>query len=134
MILRKDISTLTLPRFSLSVAALVLGTSVLGASALAGETGDYDANRDMIQLSDRNEELFDKLDKNDNAAIERSEAQDHEQLSERFSDVDTDADEAITRSEFSAFEINDDDTASSNNRAPNKDHLLNQPPAGSSMR
>jgi hypothetical protein len=85
------------------------GTEQRGAAAeRAGEQSaqsDYDPNRDMINLSERKSELFEKLDKNDDAAIDRQEAGGHERLSERFDEADTYGNEAITRAEFAAFEL-----------------------------
>lgn len=69
-------------------------------------SADYEGNRDIIKLSKQKAELFEKLDRNDSGAIERSEAQEHQALSERFAEIDTYRNEAITRSEFSAFEPN----------------------------
>ncbi|MCF7989188.1 MAG: PRC-barrel domain-containing protein [Thiohalocapsa sp.] len=82
---------------------------------------DYDPNRDMINLSQRKSELFEKLDKNDDAAIDRQEAQDHERLSERFEQADTYGNDAITRAEFAAFELEEQsDGASAQDPASGK--------------
>lgn len=83
------------------------GSSQKQQQTASNEYG-YDGNRDMIKLSERKSELFNELDKNDSGAIERSEAQGHEELSQRFSEADTYGNEAITRSEFAAFELKDD--------------------------
>jgi hypothetical protein len=69
-----------------------------------GEPG-YEGNRDIIRLSEPKSELFSALDQNDSGAIEPKEAKDHERLSEQFEEVDTYGNDAITRSEFAAFEL-----------------------------
>lgn len=84
-------------------------------SAMSGSS--YDGNRDIIKLSEQKSELFHELDQNDSGAIERSEAQEHDGLSERFSEADTYGNEAITRSEFAAFELTDKETSSKRDSA-----------------
>ncbi|MBK1631023.1 hypothetical protein CKO31_09775 [Thiohalocapsa halophila] len=78
----------------------------------ASEQTDYDIdkyepNRDIINLSQQQGALFEKLDDNGDDLISREEAQDHERLSERFGKIDSYGNKAITRSEFAAFEIKD---------------------------
>jgi len=68
----------------------------------------YDPNRDMIYLSQRKNQLFDQLDSNDNGVIDRDEARGNKRLMQQFNDVDTYANQGITRAEFAAFEIGDD--------------------------
>lgn len=48
--------------------------------------------------------MFEKLDKNRDAAIERNEAQANDRLSQQFDRLDTYRNNRLTRSEFSAFE------------------------------
>jgi sporulation protein YlmC with PRC-barrel domain len=69
----------------------------------------YEPNRDIVNLSQRKNAVFEELDKNDNDVISRQEARGHEQLSQRFDEVDTYGNQAITRSEFAAFEIEEDE-------------------------
>ncbi len=71
--------------------------------------GDYDPNRDMINLTPRKTALFNELDQDNDGAISREEAEAHERLSQQFDAVDTYGNEAITRSEFSAFELEQPD-------------------------
>lgn len=99
----------------------------------ANEYG-YDGNRDIIKLSDRKSELFNELDKNDSGAIERSEAEGHEELSQRFSEADTYGNEAITRSEFAAFELKDDKSDASNKLGQSRSTDNSKPEGDSSMR
>lgn len=68
----------------------------------------YEPNRDVVNLSQRKGAMFEELDQNDNDVIDRQEAQGHGQLSKRFDEVDTYGNQAITRSEFAAFEIDGD--------------------------
>ncbi|WP_295885251.1 PRC-barrel domain-containing protein [uncultured Thiohalocapsa sp.] len=68
----------------------------------------YEPNRDVVNLSQRKGAMFEELDQNDNDVIDRQEAQGHAQLSKRFDEVDTYGNQAITRSEFAAFEIDED--------------------------
>jgi hypothetical protein len=78
----------------------------------AGMGGDrdreFDANRDMVYLTEEKNQLFDKLDKNENGVIDPDEAKDHERVTEQFDKLDTFGNDAITRSEFAAFEIKED--------------------------
>lgn len=79
----------------------------------AREQSDYDIdkyepNRDVINLSQQHSALFEELDDDGNDVISRQEARDHERLSQRFGQVDTYGNQAITRSELAAFEIEDD--------------------------
>jgi hypothetical protein len=75
----------------------------------AAELGDYDIdqyepNRDVINLSQQQGALFEQLDDDGNDVISRQEAHDHVRLAQRFDQVDTYGNQAITRSEFAAFE------------------------------
>jgi hypothetical protein len=78
----------------------------------AGMGGDrdreFDANRDMVYLTEEKNQLFDKLDKNENGVIDPDEAKDHQRVTEQFDKLDTFGNDAITRSEFAAFEIKED--------------------------
>lgn len=68
----------------------------------------YEPNRDIINLSQQHGALFEELDDDGNDVISRQEARDHERLSQHFGQVDTYGNQAITRSEFAAFEIEDE--------------------------
>jgi hypothetical protein len=76
-------------------------------SARAGDSESqfFSANRDMIYLPEKKERLFDRLDANNDGAIDPDEAQAHSDLAEKFDRVDTYGNDRITRSEFAAFEI-----------------------------
>ena len=89
------------------------GDSGQGAQQQAARMGGdrdraFDANRDMVYLTEDKNQLFEKLDKNKNGVIDPDEAKAHERLKEQFDTVDTFGNEAITRSEFAAFEIKED--------------------------
>jgi hypothetical protein len=72
------------------------------------DIAQYEPNRDLINLSQQHGALFEELDDDGNDVISRQEARDHERLSQRFGEVDTYGNQAITRSEFAGFEIEDD--------------------------
>jgi hypothetical protein len=67
--------------------------------------GMFDPNRDMVYLPPEKTQLFERLDRNNDGVIDRQEAQQHDELSQRFDQVDAYGNQAITRSEFAAFEI-----------------------------
>jgi hypothetical protein len=71
-------------------------------------TGMFDPNRDMVYLPPEKTRLFERLDRNNDGVISREEAQQHDELEQRFEEVDSYGNERITRSEFAAFEIQDD--------------------------
>lgn len=79
-----------------------------GKSSQQGEdvkAGTFDANRDMVYLSEERNQMFQKLDQNDDAAIVREEAKANERLAEQFDELDSYQNERLTRSEFAMFEI-----------------------------
>lgn len=65
----------------------------------------FDENRDMVYLPEVKEQLFDKLDSNDDAAITKKEAEAHSPLAEQFERIDSYDNGRITRSEFALFEL-----------------------------
>lgn len=65
----------------------------------------FDENRDMVYLPEAKDQLFDKLDSNDDAAITKKEAKAHPPLAEQFERIDSYDNGRITRSEFSVFEL-----------------------------
>lgn len=65
----------------------------------------FDENRDMVYLPDAKDQLFEKLDTNDDAAITEKEAKAHPPLAEQFERIDSYDNGRITRSEFSLFEL-----------------------------
>jgi hypothetical protein len=71
-------------------------------------TGMFDPNRDMVYLPPEKTRLFERLDRNNDGIISREEAEQHDELKQRFDEVDSYGNERITRSEFAAFEIQDD--------------------------
>jgi len=78
-------------------------------AGMGGDRGrEFDANRDMVYLTEEKNQLFEKLDKNDNGLIDPDEAQGHERVTEQFETLDTFGNKAIARSEFAAFEIKED--------------------------
>jgi len=77
----------------------------------AGKSGQrsqrYEPNRDMIYLPREKGRLFDKLDENGDGVIGRTEAEANERLSRQFDEINSYANQGISRSEFAAFEIKD---------------------------
>jgi sporulation protein YlmC with PRC-barrel domain len=65
----------------------------------------FDGNRDMVYLPDAKEQLFDKLDANDDAAITKDEAKAHPPLAKEFERIDSYDNGRVTRSEFALFEL-----------------------------
>jgi len=104
------------------------GTGQQQAGATGDRTTTFDPNRDMVYLSQERTRLFEKLDDNEDGVIDRQEAEDHERLSEHFSEVDTYGNQAITRSEFAAFEIKDEATkAQDQAKGRNSEQRQDQP-------
>ena len=64
----------------------------------------YSPNRDMIYLSQEQQALFERLDQDQDGAIQPDEAQQNDRLSNRFDELDTYSNDQLTRSEFSMFE------------------------------
>lgn len=62
-------------------------------------------NRDMVYLPEAKDQLFEKLDANDDAAITKKEAKAHPPLAEQFERIDSYDNGRITRSEFALFEV-----------------------------
>jgi hypothetical protein len=95
------------PRWSSVVITYWVSPEAAGRMAQAeraGGTQTFHANRDMVYLSDEREQLFNKLDKDADAAIEWEEAKSHDRLAREFDRLDTYSNDRITRSEFAMFE------------------------------
>ena len=65
----------------------------------------FDENRDMVYLPKAKDQLFEKLDANDDAAISKKEAKAHPPLAEQFERIDSYDNGRITRSEFALLEL-----------------------------
>jgi hypothetical protein len=93
--------------------ALVIGYRVSPGSEQVAEQGagqaggaqNFEANRDMVYLSEEKEALFSKLDQDGNAAIDWDSAKQHDRLAREFDRIDTYSNDRIRRSEFAAFEL-----------------------------
>ena len=72
--------------------------------------GAYGMDPDRTYLPQQKEQLFSRLDQNSNSVIERQEAQANEQVADQFADLDTYRNDRITRSEFAAFELQEEQT------------------------
>lgn len=84
---------------------LVVSYWVSPTAGQAGGSQNFEANRDMVYLSEEKEALFSRLDEDDDAAIEWEEAKQHERLAREFDRIDSYSNDRITRSEFAAFEV-----------------------------
>ena len=77
--------------------------------ARAGQSGGMqnEASRDMGYLPRQKEQLFSRLDKDSDDAIQRSEAQSYAPVAQQFEQLDTYSNGRLSRSEFAAFELSD---------------------------
>ena len=77
----------------------------------ASKSGDgsqrYEPNRQMVYLPQEKAQLFDKLDEDRDGVIGRNEAEANTRLSRQFDEINSFANQGISRSEFAAFEIKD---------------------------
>jgi hypothetical protein len=86
-------------------AAMQAGREQAGQQQAGTEQAvSYAPNRDMIYLSQEQEQLFDRLDEDKDGAIQRDEAQRNDRLANRFDELDSYVNDQLTRSEFSMFE------------------------------
>ncbi|WP_296923646.1 hypothetical protein [Thiohalocapsa sp.] len=81
-------------------------------------TGQYGPNRGMANLSPRQDRMFNNLDKNNNGTIDRQEAQGNPSLSRHFDAADTYGNQAITPSEFAAFEAHEQESGNNQGYGP----------------
>jgi len=81
----------------------LFAAALLSASAMAGDDKYEDRSSASMDKADV-EEKFSALDRNDDEQISRAEASEDEEgmLSERFASVDADSDGYLTKDEYSA--------------------------------
>ena len=77
--------------------------------APTGQSGGMqsEASRDVGYLPRQKEQLFSRLDKDSDDAIQRSEAQSYAPVAQQFEQLDTYSNGRLSRSEFAAFELRD---------------------------
>jgi hypothetical protein len=91
------------------------GQARVGSSAMEQQFGNqaddgsglHEPNRDMVYLPQDKAQMFDKLDEDGDGVIGRNEAEANERLSRQFDQINSYANQGISRSEFAAFEVKD---------------------------
>jgi hypothetical protein len=80
-------------------ALIALFAAALCTTAVAGDkTSKHDESKSMQSVDAK----FDKLDRNDDEQLSRTEAQEEDSLSAQFASVDQDADGFVSKNEFTA--------------------------------
>ncbi|MGC1951507.1 MAG: EF-hand domain-containing protein [Gammaproteobacteria bacterium] len=94
---------MTTPWLKSALGALVVVPGLAIAAGMSGQSSEYSTEQ-SYQQSGQQGAAFQTLDQDRDGTISQQEAQAHPQLYERWSEVDTDQDGQINRSEFSQFE------------------------------